>query len=74
MISNSILVLKRCVIDRFLLFQIRDTNYEKYSLIVMVKRFSQVLFYTFSGLGDINLRIEALGWLLGRLKAEHFLG
>ena len=39
----------------FLLFRIEATNYVKYSLIVMVKRFSRVLFYTFSGSRDTNL-------------------
>ena len=50
-VSDSIFVIKRRVIDRFLPFRIRGTNYEKYSLVVMIKLFSQVLFYTFFGLG-----------------------
>ena len=45
-----------CFRSLFYFFQIEGTNYEKYSLIIMVKQLSQVLFYTFSGLGDTNLR------------------
>jgi len=55
-VSNSIWVIKRRVLDHFFTFQIRDIKYEKYSLVVKIKRFSQVLFYTFSGLRDTNLR------------------
>jgi len=45
-----------CLRSLFYFFRIRATNYEKYSLIIMVKRFSQVLFNTFLGLRDTNLQ------------------
>jgi len=62
-VSNSILEIKRRALDHFLLFR-SEALIMKVLLGRKIKRFSQVLFYTFSGLGDTNLRKSSTWSLL----------
>ena len=54
-VSNSLMVTKRCDFDPFSTFQVEIIIHEKYSLVVMIGRFFRASFYTFSGPRDTTL-------------------